>query len=559
MSDSISRRTFVKALAVSAVVSSVAKPGLAEDRVATAGVATEWSWVSGKQYSDPFNQLDVDAIVSTPSGSEERVPGFWAGDSTWRVRYAAPGPGTYKIRSVCTDAGNRDLHGQTFQLNVQPYSGNNPHYQHGPLKVGKDGRHFEHADGTPFFWLGDTWWMGFCKRLSWPDGFQTLAADRVRKGFTMVQIVAGLYPDMEPYDERGANEAGYPWERDFARINPAYFDMADVRIQHLADHGLAACIVGFWGYFIPRMGMDKVKKHWRYLIARWGAYPVVWCLAGEGTMPYYLSKTPKEDAEIQKHGLTELARYVHETDPHHHPVTIHPPSSARLCVDDASVIDFDMLQTGHSDRESVPSTIETVNRSLAADPQMPVLIGEVCYEGIREASRQEVQRFMFWSAMLSGTAGHTYGANGIWQVNTREKPYGLSPHGHSWGGPAWDIAAALPGSGQLGMAKALLTRYKWFKLEPRPELIDPRWSKEDYWKPFAAEIPGEAIFAFTPASYSGATFRNLKPGSYRAFFFNPADGSETEIGTISPDASGSWKIAEVPIFQDWVVVLESKA
>jgi hypothetical protein len=559
MSDSISRRTFVKALAVSAVVSSVAKPGLAEDRVATSGVATEWSWVSGKQYSDPFNQVDVDAIVNTPSGSEERVPGFWAGDSTWRVRYAAPGPGTYKIRSVCTDAGNRDLHGQTFQLNVQPYSGNNPHYQHGPLKVGKDGRHFEHADGTPFFWLGDTWWMGFCKRLSWPDGFQTLAADRVRKGFTMVQIVAGLYPDMEPYDERGANEAGYPWERDFARINPAYFDMADVRIQHLADHGLAACIVGFWGYFIPRMGMDKVKKHWRYLIARWGAYPVVWCLAGEGTMPYYLSKTPKEDAEIQKHGLTELARYVHETDPHHHPVTIHPPNSARLCVDDASVIDFDMLQTGHSDRESVPSTIETVNRSLAADPQMPVLIGEVCYEGIREASRQEVQRFMFWSAMLSGTAGHTYGANGIWQVNTREKPYGLSPHGHSWGGPAWDIAAALPGSGQLGMAKALLTRYKWFKLEPRPELIDPRWSKEDYWKPFAAEIPGEAIFAFTPASYSGATFRNLKPGSYRAFFFNPADGSETEIGTISPDASGSWKIAEVPIFQDWVVVLESKA
>ena len=45
-----------------------------------------------------------------------------------------------------------------------------------------------------------------------------------------------------------------------------------------------------------------MKKHWRYLIARWGAYPVVWCLAGEGTMPYYLSKTPKEDADTQKHG-----------------------------------------------------------------------------------------------------------------------------------------------------------------------------------------------------------------------------------------------------------------
>ena len=559
MSDAISRRTFVKTLAASAVVSSVAKPGLAEERVATAGMATEWSYVTGKQYSDPFNQVDVDAVITLPSGGEERVPGFWSGDSTWRVRYAPPAPGLYKIRSACSDATNHELHGQTMTLDAHPYTGDNPHYKHGVLKVDGSARHFQHADGTPFFWLGDTWWMGLCKRLSWPDGFETLTADRVHKGFTMVQIVAGLYPDMEPFDERGANEAGYPWERDFSRVNPAYFDMADVRIQHLADHGLAACVVGFWGYFIPRMGMAKVKQHWRYLIARWSAYPVVWCLAGEGTMPYYLSKTKEQDAETQKHGLTELARYVHATDPHHHPITIHPSSSSRQCVDDASVLDFDMLQTGHSDRQSVPNTIETVNRSLAADPKMPVLIGEVCYEGIQEASRQEVQRFMFWSSLLSGTAGHTYGANGIWQVNTREKPYGLSPHGHSWGGPAWDIAAQLPGSGQLGLAKGLLTRYSWWKLEPNPDLISPRWSKEDYWKPFAAEIPNEAVIAFTPVSYSGAAFHNLKGSSYRAFFFNPTDGTEVALGNVTPDSSGSWKIAEVPIFQDWVVVLEQVA
>jgi hypothetical protein len=559
MSDVISRRTFVKAIAATAVGSSMAAGLRAQNRATIAGTPTEWEWESGRHYDDPFNQLDIDAIITLPGGGEKRVPGFWTGESRWRFRYAPPAAGAYKVRSVCSDAQDHDLHDRKLTLHAEPYDGSNHHYKHGPLKVAADGRHFAHADGTPFFWLGDTWWMGLCKRLPWPNGFETLAADRVRKGFTMVQIVAGLYPDMEPFDERGANEAGYPWERDFARINPAYFDEADVRIQHLADRGLAACIVGFWGYFIPRMGMEKVKKHWRYLVARWSAYPVVWCLAGEGTMPYYLSKTKEQDAEFQKRGLTELARYVRSIDPHHHPITIHPSSAARECVEDPSVIDFDMLQTGHSDRASVPNTIETINRELQASPRMPVLIGEVCYEGIQEASRQEVQRFMFWSALLSGTAGHTYGANGIWQVNTREKPYGLSPHGHSWGGPAWDVAAALPGSGQLGMAKGLLMRYSWWKLEPRPELIEPRWSKEDYWKPFAAQIPGEAVLAFTPASYSGATFRGLKAGSYHAFFFNPADGSETEIGSISPDAQGSWKIAEVPIFQDWVIVLEGKA
>jgi Protein of unknown function (DUF4038)/Domain of unknown function (DUF5060) len=559
MSDPLSRRTFVKAVAATAVVGPIAARADAQERTATAGAPTEWAWTSGHQYDDPFNQVELDALITLPSGAQERIPGFWAGGSTWRVRYAPPAPGAYKIRSVCSDTKNRDLHDQQLTLHVEPYSGSNPHYKHGPLKIAADGRHFAHADDTPFFWLGDTWWMGLCKRLSWPDGFQTLTTDRVRKGFTMVQIVAGLYPDMPWYDERGANGAGYPWERDFSRINPAYFDEADLRIQHLADHGLAACIVGFWGYFIPLMSLEKAKKHWRYLVARWSAYPVVWCLAGEGTMPYYLSKTKEQDAEVQKHGLTDLARYVHSIDPHHHPITIHPSSAARECVDDPSVIDFDMLQTGHSDRASVPNTIETINRELAATPRMPVLIGEVCYEGIQEASRQEVQRFMFWSALLSGVGGHTYGANGIWQVNTREKPYGLSPHGHSWGGPAWDIATALPGSGQLGMAKSLLLRYSWWKLEPHPEFMEPRWSKEDYWKPFAAQVPGEAIIAFIPASYEGASFRGLKAGSYHAFFFNPADGSQTEIGNITPDASGTWKIAEVPIFQDWVVVLEGKA
>jgi hypothetical protein len=188
-----------------------------------------------------------------------------------------------------------------------------------------------------------------------------------------------------------------------------------------------------------------------------------------------------------------------------------------------------------------------------------VVIGEVCYEGIVEASREEVERFMFWAAILSGNGGHTYGANGIWQVNTREKPYGLSPHGHSWGGPPWDVAAQLPGSRQLGLAKALFMRYSWWKLEPRHEWVEPHWNKEDYWQPFAAQIPGEAIIALLPSAFKPATFHHMPAGNYRAFFFNPTDATEIAIGDATPDSNGSWAVPEIPIFRDWVVVLENKA
>src|SRR5581483_8883700 len=111
---------------------------------------------------------------------------------------------------------NQGLHGVQGAVEIKPYQGTNILYRHGPLRVAADKKHFEHADGTPFLWLGDGWYMGLCQRLKWPDEFKTLTADRVAKGFNVVQLVAGLYCDMPAFDERGANEGGFPWERDFS-------------------------------------------------------------------------------------------------------------------------------------------------------------------------------------------------------------------------------------------------------------------------------------------------------------------------------------------------------
>ena len=551
----LTRRTFLGGAAAGPFLMSAA----AQSRRAAAREATEWIFPSAKQYKDPFNELELDVLIRDPHGREQRVPAFWAGGQEWRVRYSADAAGRYTFETICSDTSNAHLHGRTGVLEVAPYDGGNSLLRHGAPRVSQDRRHLEHADGTPFFWLGDTWWMGLSKRLRWPADFERLAADRVHKGFTVVQIVAGLYPDMPQFDARGANEAGFPWEPGYARINPAYFDMADLRIQHLVDRGLSPCIVGCWGYYLPILGMAKMKQHWRHLIARWGAHPAVWCLAGEGTMPYYLSTDKERDRAMQKRGWTELARYVRATDPYHHPITIHPSDSARNTVEDASVLDFDMLQTGHSDRASIPNTVRLVTGSRAASPPMPVIDGEVCYEGILEQSRQEVQRFMFWACMLSGAAGHTYGANGIWQVNTAAQPFGPSPHGRSWGDTPWDVAAELPGSGQTGMAKGLLVRYPWWRMEPHPEWVEPHWTAENYMQPYGAGIPGELRVIFMPPMWDVPKVKHLEPGlPYHAFYFNPATGKEHDAGKAVADSSGSWQPPVPPVFQDWVLVLDRR-
>jgi len=521
---------------------------------------TEWSFVSAKSYSDAFNEVTLDVIFIDPDGEEHRMPAFWSGEQTWRIRYAASKVGTYRWRSVCSDESNSDLHGREGTLEVTPYEGDNPLLKRGYLRISDNHRYLEHRDGTPFFWLGDTWWMGLCRRLSWPGDFQTLTADRVQKGFSVIQIVAGPYPDMGPFDDRGVNEAGHPWEKDYSRINPAYFDMADLRIHHLVRKGLVPCILGCWGYYMIFMGVEKMKQHWRYLVARYGAYPVVWCLAGEGIMGYYLAEDRKKDSEIQKKGWTELAKYVREIDPFHHPLTIHPTDSARNQVEDSTLVDIDMLQTGHGDRKSIPNTVRRVKEAYAAAPTIPVINGEVCYEGIGEASRQEVQRFMFWTCMLSGACGHTYGANGIWQVNTKELPYGPSPHGMTWGNIPWDEASQLPGSKQIALGKKLLQRYEWWNFQPHPEWVEPHANEKNYNAPYAAGISGKVRAIFLPSGVWGITVKGIETdASYRAFLFNPVDGSELEIGTVEPDDQGNWRvpISRSPIFQDWVLVLEN--
>jgi hypothetical protein len=439
----------------------------------TTNQVLEQTFTSEKRYADPFNDVEVTVQVTRPDGKRQDVPAFWAGGQMWKVRYASEKPGKYTYRSTCTDASNAALNGATGSFEISGYRGSNPLYKHGPVRIAGDRRHFEYADGTPFFWLGDTWWMSLTKRLHWPEEFQQLSSDRVKKGYTVIQIVAGLYPDMPPFDERGANEAGFPWTKDYGQINPEYFDLADRRIQSLVDSGLSPCIVGAWGYFMPWMGVEKLDKHWRYLVARYGAYPVFWCVAGEANLPYYLTKGFPFDDREQVKGWTKVASYIKSIDPYHRPLSIHPTGlgklDARHAIDEVSLLDFDMLQTGHGDRSSLPPTVDAARAAYAGIPHMPYLNSEVCYEGILNSCHDDVQRLMFWSCMLSGAAGHTYGANGIWQLNRRDKAYGNSPHGGNYGPTPWDVAMNLPGSGQLGRSKAFLMRLPWTKFEPHPE------------------------------------------------------------------------------------------
>lgn len=518
----------------------------------------EIAFTASSACTDPFNEIELDAVFTDPSGKQLKVPAFWAGGNTWKIRYASPLQGIHRFTTVCSKVSDKGLNDIKGRVEIKKYKGNNLLLQRGAIRIADDKRHFAYGNDAPFFWMGDTWWMGLTKRLVWPEDVKLLADDRIKKGFNVVQIVAGLYPDMPAFDERGENEAGFPWEANYTAIRPAYFDAADKKIMYLADQGITPCIVGAWGYHLPWLGIDKMKQHWRYLIARWGALPVVWCAAGETTMPFYLSKTKEADKDWLKEGWTAVIRYMKETDPYKRIITTHAAHycrTTRESITDPALLDFDMQQSGHGNVASKQAA--QALDGWRAQPVMPVMSGESRYEALAvpKPLPAEAPRQAFWAHTVnSGLAGHTYGANGIWQLNGIDKPYGKSPGGNNWGITPWNEAMRLPGSTQIGAARKLIESIPgWSSFEPQPEMITA-WSSKDT-AVLAVTANHQSALAYLPSPGS-ITITLPAPGQqYNAFWFNPVTIIKEKEFTMTTDHSGKFMVTSPAALQDWVLVL----
>ncbi len=112
-----------------------------------------------------------------------------------------------------------------------------------------------------------------------------------------------------------------------------------------------------------------------------------------------------------------------------------------------------------------------MHESYNAKPTMPVIDGEASYEMLGDTLPTQWTRAMFWLCMTDGAAGHTYGANGIWQVNRRGDPHGKSPHGGSYGVISWDDAMRLPGSAQEAYGKKFFEKLPWTQFVPMPDAV----------------------------------------------------------------------------------------
>ena len=143
-------------------------------------------------------------------------------------------------------------------------------------------------------------------------------------------------------------------------------------------------------------------------------------------------------------------------------------------------------------------------------------------------------------------------------MNSRDKPFGESASGFTWGNWPWEEAMHWPGSTHVSVGKRILEKFEWWRFEPHPEWLSATQEKDDRGLiAAAAGIPGEVrVFYF--AKKTKQKLLKLDAGvKYRATFISPLDGKEYPVGkSLQADDIGSCVVPRGPINQDWVLVLK---
>jgi hypothetical protein len=304
-----------------------------------------------------------------------------------------------------------------------------------------------------------------------------------------------------------------------------------------------------------------MNQHERYIYARWGALPIVWCVAGELNLPYYLSPDFPNKGEKQTAEWEKVLAYARSINCFNRPITSHPTGVGRLsmrgALNDVSLLDFDMIQTPHGQMEAVGPSVEAVRFSHREKPALPTINAEPSYEMLMDKTPAEVCRRIFWVCWASGVKGYTYGANGIWQVNRRDQRYGKSPHGGDYGKIAWDEAMSLAGSTQVGLGKKLLSEFEWWNFEPVEN--GASWAEgaagDKYTVPYA--FGDERVKMVYVPERRAIVVRQLEVGKkYGGFYFDPVSGEKIKTEQFEADLAGMRRIEAPKMERDWVVVLE---
>lgn len=449
----------------------------------------EISLTSSSVLTNGYPQVGVEAVFTSPDGTQFKVPGFWDGGKSFKVRFSADKAGTwtYKITSTPVDPGLS----RSGALTVGSTKAH-----HGYIRA--EGRYFYHDDGTPYFMFGNTYYGIIQNALGGGDWKKPLDESR-KYGINKIRLSffpwwgSDIWPDRSPFLVNHDT------------LDLAYWKKMDEVLTYMGDIGLNADLILFTDEAKAFGSESQNKRFIEYVVGRYAAYPhVIWCLTNEWDY------TGVSSSQWRTYGSLLASK-----DPWFNPrgkkraLGIHQKTRDSIDFKTDNWLGHTIIQYGVRNKKYTDAD-QWANRSIdvADNYGRPAVNDEYGY--IREPDKtnggkaltQTKHRNAIWALFTSGAAGASAGSH-----------YNSAGNDYQWNNSQWKSAP----------------EYDDIKV-----LIDTFTTKGmSYWKMKPVSIYGDRVYGIGDIgseyilydANGGKDTINLPVGSYTLTFIDVTNGA----------------------------------
>jgi len=484
---------------------------------------------SSRNYANPLHDAQMRVLFVSPLGETNRVYGFWDGGKTWRVRYQPAFPGRWAYYTMCSDTSNSGLHNQKGEFLCIAAKADNRFTEHGPIQVARGNRHLEHADRTPFLWLGDAAWSAAERSL--PSDWNEYVQMRASQKFNVIQwkLPSAVFKGRSPIE-----------------LKLESLRQLEARIESANQAGLLNAIAPLWEIGTnadEALPEDQAITLLRYCVARWDSANVAWIIAFEA------DNTGTQAARWQRIGRAVFNSVSHA------PVVILPGESTWVLDNfrNERWVDALGLQTTQvKNEDSLPWLLNgPLSLERNKSPAKPLITLSPAAETVNSPSATSglSRRLLWWNLLLNTPAGVSCSAADVadWTTNPRA-PLTAQP---------WYQATSLASATAIAPISDCFSSKDFWRLKPlpptairQPEIKIPR----NQIVATSTELR-DLIVAYVPEDRSIGIASRVLPARAGAVWYNPRTGETSSANGVSASAAYGFT---TPSPGDWLLVLSAK-
>ncbi len=495
---------------------------------------------SNLKIDNPFWDIEIKAcfyqkernITQSVNGFYDGINGI--GENEWKIRWRPTAAGLWSC-SIESIPRIEELCYETELKIEEEDICSRGNLRINPSKEWK----FNFDNDEPFFLLGDTMYNLFGAHYCQTD-IKSILLKRKQQGVNYIRVRMQNSTFHTPIHSSWMNKDCWPWGGspqwpNFKEFNLDYFKGVDEVMQLVTELGIGLEVI-FEAWMLEFPFNDRAKfiaeyeELWfKYIIARYSAFPCVylWCPANE--YEFYPEGTPKYHSEADR-WMKRMASFIKQHDPYKHPIGVHnwgeerKPLTDRMC--NVPDLDVYLVQTDWVKELFRPGAdlelcayLEEHVKQLVPIQDRATMVSEFGYEMTEGQSTVDIHELL----------NHHHTRRGQWRAGFAGYPV-VHGFNNTWG-PHMNISNDSKGADYLIHYYRFMTEeIKFYEMHPNHDVLSYASGRKGETMPSCLSNSDCSVIAiYFPTKGDCEIKATEHSGSYSYYWYNPRNGTKLDV------------------------------